>query len=509
MSDLAVPQTSADRIAAGRLRELARFVAREALPIMVVSLCAIELLTVLPLLLGPDGWLTLLGGRIVANGLPHHDTLTAWSHGGAWVDQQWLAQLVFHGAFVTGGVKLTLLLHAALAIGAFAGAVVAARLRGGSPTRVALVAVVCLPTVVFAWPLRAQSLAYPLFVALLWLLVRDVEHPSRRVFLVFPLLALWANLHGSVVLAAALVALRGAVGLVGSRTKRSVARNGLLVAAPALFVFASPYGFDLAGYYHGMLFDPALTKYIVEWQPTSPKPVTAPFFAAAFGAVWLMARSRRLTAFERLVLLLTIGAALASVRSLAWFALAAIVLLPPALEEVWPAWGGAGREGAGAPARARHEMIGTVAAVGALGAAVVLAGIVIARPLTWLQNDWPPAAGMAVAGAAAADPDVRIVSSLQYADWLLFTQPQLAGRIAFDARLELLSTSQIRQISRLANAVGESWTQVGPKERLFVIDRATEGDLDRVLVARPGARTLYLDDHVRVLLTPRAGGRVA
>ncbi len=361
MSELAVPQTSAGRIGARRLGALGGWVAHEALPIMVVSICAIELLTVLPVLLGADGWLTLLGGRIVANGLPHHETLTAWSHGAEWVDQQWLAQLVFHGAYVAGGIKLTLLLHAVLAIGAFAGAVVAARLRGGSPSRVAVVAVVCLPIVVFAWPLRAQSLAYPLFVALLWLLVRDAGSPSRRVFLVFPLLALWANLHGSVVLAAALVVLRGAVGLVSTRSRGSLVRNGALVAAPALFVFASPYGAGLAGYYHRMLFDSALSKYIVEWQPTSPKPVTAPFFAAAFGAVWLLARSRRLTAFERLVVLLMIGAALAGVRNLAWFGLAAIVLLPPALEEIWPA-----------RSDAKTPLLGVLAGAAALAVAVVL-----------------------------------------------------------------------------------------------------------------------------------------
>ena len=156
MSELAVPQTLAGRIGAGRLGALGGWVAHEALPIMAVSICAIELLTVLPLLLGADGWLTLLGGRIVAGGLPQHETLTAWAYGAGWVDQQWLAQLVFHGAYVAGGIKLTLLLHASLAIGAFTGAVVAARLRGGSPSRVAAVAVVCLPIVVFAWPLRRQ-----------------------------------------------------------------------------------------------------------------------------------------------------------------------------------------------------------------------------------------------------------------------------------------------------------------------------------------------------------------
>jgi hypothetical protein len=460
---------------------------------LVVGICAIELFSTLRYELSQDGWLTLLGGRIVAHGLPHHDTLTAWAQGANWVDQQWLAQLVFYGAFVLGGVKLTLLLNAALATVAFAIAVAAARLRGASASRVAVVAAVCLPIVAFAWPLRAQSLAYPLFVVLVWLLAEDAANPSRRVFLAFPLLALWANLHGSVVLAAALVALRGATFAfqqlrAGREARAWLPRSAALLVVPGLLIFASPYGFDLAGYYHRLLVNSSLTTYIIEWQPTAPKPVTAPFFAVAFGAVWLLGRSRRLSGFERLTLLLTIAAALASVRSIAWFGFAAIVLLPRALEDVWPS-----------PRSTRPPLVVVLAGVGALAAAVVLAAVVAVRPLSWLDRDWPPAAGNAVAHAAAADPSLRVVSSLRYADWLLFAEPQLAGRLAFDARLELLTEAQVKQVVKIANAIGESWRMTGPGGRLFVVDRKSEADLDRVQAGEPGARTLYLDDRIRVL----------
>jgi hypothetical protein len=477
---------------------LGKFVCREALPILVIAICAIEVLSILRYELGQDGWLTLLGGRIVAHGLPHHDTLTTWAHGVAWADQQWLAQLAFYGAYSVGGVKLALLLNAALQAGAFALAVTAARVRGASPSRVALVAVVCLSIVAFAWPLRAQSLAYLLFVALLWLLADDSANPSRRIFLVFPLLVLWANLHGSVVLAAGLVALRGLTFAVAELRARREARTWLpraaaLLLAPGLLIFASPYGFGLADYYHRLLLNSSLTTYIVEWQPTAPRPVTAPFFAAAFGAVWLLGRTRRLTGFESITLLLTIAAALASVRSIAWFGFAAIVLLPPVLEDAWPSR---------SSERAPRPIV--LVGVGAFVAAVAFAVVVAVRPLSWLDRDWSPAGGAAVARAAAADPSLQIVSSLRYADWLLFTQPRLAGRLAFDARLELLSESQVKQVAKLANAIGESW-KLGNGSRLFLVDRKAEGDLERVLLAEPGARTLYAGDRLRIVaLAPAA-----
>ena len=54
---------------------------------------------------------------------------------------------------------------------------------------------------------RTQSFAYVLFVALFWLLATDSRTPSRRILLALPLLVLWANVHGSAVLGASLVAL--------------------------------------------------------------------------------------------------------------------------------------------------------------------------------------------------------------------------------------------------------------------------------------------------------------
>ena len=39
---------------------------------------------------------------------------------------------------------------------------------------------------------------------------------------------------------------------------------------------------------------------------------------------------------------------------------------------------------------------------------------------------------------------------------------------------------------------------------LFLVDRKAEKDLERVLLAEPGARTLYTDDRLRVVALARA-----
>ena len=89
--------------------------------------------------------------------------------------------------------------------------------------------------------MRAQVLSQLLFVTLFLLLVAESRRPSRRVALVVPLLVLWANLHGAVVVGAALTALLGAVELVRARG-RSPLRPAALLVVPWLCIFATPYG---------------------------------------------------------------------------------------------------------------------------------------------------------------------------------------------------------------------------------------------------------------------------
>jgi hypothetical protein len=37
------------------------------------------------------------GREVAQHGLPHHDSLTLWTLGARWIDQQWLGQLFYYG----------------------------------------------------------------------------------------------------------------------------------------------------------------------------------------------------------------------------------------------------------------------------------------------------------------------------------------------------------------------------------------------------------------------------
>ena len=245
---------------------------RESLPVTVFGLFVCGLIVRLPDQLRQDGWLALVSGRVVAHsGLPSTDTLTAWTAHVQWVDQQWLGQLFLYRLASSGNLRLVMLVHVGLLAGAMAAALAAARWRGGSARSVGLVAAPALVVILMSAQMRTQSLAYPLFVAAAWLLIADARAPSRRVLLVLPILVLWANVHGSVVLGAVLtivygvlLAVRAARSRAGS-SKELLLRGVLLAVAPCLCIFASPYGLSLFHYYGSTAFNSSFARVVSEW----------------------------------------------------------------------------------------------------------------------------------------------------------------------------------------------------------------------------------------------------
>ena len=78
----------------------------------VVAFWFLLVIVTLPLHLVQDSWLALVSGREVAqHGLPRHDSLTVWTAGDRWIDQQWLGQLVYYGLARLGGMRAVLLVR--------------------------------------------------------------------------------------------------------------------------------------------------------------------------------------------------------------------------------------------------------------------------------------------------------------------------------------------------------------------------------------------------------------
>jgi hypothetical protein len=427
--------------------------------------------------------MALVSGRWIAqHGLPSHDTLTVWTHGGRWIDQQWLAQLGLYGLWRAGGVKLALLVHALLVTSGITIAALTARARGASALSVTWVAI---PVLVAYYPvasvMRPQSFAFPLFAATLWLLLADARQPSRRVFLTLPLLVLWTNLHGSVLLGAMLVSLAGLVAMVQHR--RPSGRGLALLLAPWACLFASPYAVHLPAYYDKILVGGHFKKFVTEWAPTTLTPGTAAVYLLVLGGLWILGRAgRNAPLFDQLAFALTALLAFEAVRNTAWIGLVALAVLPPLVDRL--------RGPVQDPPR-----LNRILAITILATAVFSAAAVAAKSTTWFTSKFPAAA--AQAAIAAAGPDGRVFAMSPYADWLLWSRPELAGRVAFDARFELLSTAQLQSVARL-QALSGDWLKTVSGYRVFVLTHS-EHALAQSLVRRLPARIVFSSPQVVVL----------
>jgi hypothetical protein len=493
MRRVSAHQESSTRLPGGdvsverRAGTLGRLLEENGTLVLVVAAFAAVMITHLKNALAADGWMALLSGRVVAqHGLPSHETITIWAHGRDWIDQQWLAQLALYGVDRLGGLQLVLLVHAALVTAGLGAAAVLSRRMGGSARSATWIA---LPVLVGFWPgaavMRPQSFAYLLFVAVLWLLLDDVELRSRRVFLVLPLLILWANLHGSVIVGAALASGYGFVELAESLWKeRTVrARSLVLLVAPWLCMLTSPYATSLPHYYRE-IFSSSFGSYVTEWAPTTLTLLHAPVYLLALGGLWLLGRTRGTTStFEKLAFVGVSFLAFDAVRNMVWLALLALVVLPRLLDELR------------APAVEPKAMNRLLSLAMLFGVVVATLGVAL-KPVTWFTQQYPAAAGNAA--AATTGPHGQVFANERYADWLVFEHPELAGRIAYDSRFELLTSKQLQSVTEFRNLVA-GWHSTIRGYRTLVLDRGDDHPPIHALLTARGARVVMRRGPVVVL----------
>lgn len=456
-------------------------------PILLVSLVGVLLLTALaPSIVVGDTWLTLMAGReVIDHGLPEVERLTVLGDGATWTDQQWLAQVTFYGAHELAGMRAVVLLDIALVLVALSLTLATARAGGASSRSTFLLGVLAVVAGPWGWTIRAQAMALPLFAGVLWLLVDAARRGiGRRTLLVLPLLVLWANLHGSVVLGALLTVLLGTIELV--RARRLAWLPLALVAIAPLFVLASPYGPKLVAYYDLMLIEAPFADILREWEWSSPSATTALFWVLAGCTIALVAIDRcrhRLTLFELVTLVILLVGAVQAVRGVVWFALAAAAILPVALD------GLIDRPDLAARRLNRAISVGSIAA---LTVAVLVA---LVRPSSWYVENWPDAQLDAVR-AATRDPTTRLLATDGTADWLLWRIPDLEGRIAYDVRFELYDERTLDAIARYGRRDGTDWLALADGYRVVIVDN--EAHLE-ALLDEPGSSLVYKDGEIAVV----------
>ena len=464
--------------------------------ILIVLLAGFGLIFLLifpPALVVNDSWLNLMAGReVVENGLPSRDEITVYGLGATWTDQQWLAQIFMYGIHSFGGFALLSIATATFVVTAFSLAAAASRQLGAGARAIWVMFLPVLVAAPWAWSIRAQMLALPLYTGLLWLLASEVRRPTRRIWLALPLLVVWANVHGSVALGALLVMLLGAYELVARRGATWPRSLALLLVAP-LAVLATPYGpLETARYYHLLLVDPPFAGRVTEWTWSDPAVDTMFFYAlAAIAIVLVWLGRRRLTLFDIAVLALTFVGAVNAIRGIVWFALACMIFVPVAIGHRLES------KNPGEPRRGLNLGI----AVGLTVAVLAVAGSLFLQDETWFEEYWPPEAVEAV--RTELEPDDRLFAPDRFSDWMLFKIPELRGRIAYDVRFELYDDPFYNALQDYNFETGTNWKSFAHGYRLVLVDETTKSHTADLL-AEPGARVTYRDDEITLVVRPRA-----
>lgn len=473
-----------------RLRRIAE---EEYVVLVLLSGFGVVFLLVFPpFLLVADSWLNLLAGReIWQNGLPAMDELTVYGDGRIWTAQQWIAHLFFYGTYMLGGHPLLAVTTGAVVIASFGIAAAGARSLGAGPRAIWALLVPVLLAAPWAWTIRAQALALPLYAGLVWLLAAQARTPTRRVWLTLPILVLWANVHGSAALGALLVMLLAGEELV--RTRGASARRSLplLLAAP-LAVLLTPYGpAATARYYHTLLVDPPFGDLVTEWQWPDPAENTMFFYllvAIALPLGWV--GRKRLIRFDLALLALTLAGALTAIRGVVWFAMACMVLLPVAI--------GRSLERRVPEEPLRRLNVGI--AIACVTALSVLTVSSLARDESWYTRDWPDEPIDAV--RSELRPGDRVFADSRFSDWLLWELPALRGRVAYDVRFELYDRDFFERLRRYQLAEGASWSGLADGFRIVLVDGSARSRA-AALLREPGARAIHRSDEV--IVVARAG----
>ena len=466
--------------------------------VAVASVVVVALLIAPHRSLSTDAYLSLVCGReVVQHGLPHVDSLTAVSAGKPWVDQQWLGQALIYAAYRAGGLQLALALHVLFAGAAAAICAWYAERRGASAAAVFVAGLAAFAVEGAFLTLRPQMFSLVAFAALLALLGDDLAAPSRKVFLVWPILALWANLHGVMVVGVALVGLRALFDVAGglrSRTPRQVGRGALLGAVAAVTPFCSPYARELPGYFAriGHLQDASRQLPIVEWLRPTLKNDWAFYlilvvFVVPLVVVWIR-RKVGPGLFQAIVLGVTGVASLRAGRHMIWFGLALAAYGPVLFDGI-----NVVREGP-----VIHRVARLVARVGPIVVVAALARLALTSEAR-LERYRPAAALAPLRDALAREPpSARVVTSDTLSDWLLWHAPELAGRVEFDVRFELYDDEQARELDTFLFA-GTGYRELYPDAPIALVSKESHPALAKGLREAPGAVVLWEDEDAVLL----------
>jgi len=471
-------------------------------------------------------WHLATGAWIVdTGGVPHGDPFSYSAPGARWVDLHWLFQVGLHGLYSLGGHEAARLAGAALGL-----AVVAVTALGVWRSDRPAVSGLALGLLAVAagsrFLLRPDTVSLLLAAIVIALLHRDERANDRVVWAIVPVQLLWANVHGfqAVGLALVAMALAGEAaravlpgGVVRGERLRRLA--GVLVLS-ALAALANPNGLDgallplrqlgMIGTAEGRgVFGHA----IEELRPTlsaldaRSAPGLLPAFALAGLAFVAMALDRRrFSAFDALAWLALGVLALAAVRNVALFAVAAAPIFARHANAWLDARPAAARTG-WLRAASAVTVLALAVAAGALGvrAASLAGGPRGSSSPALAAFQYPEAAVDWIARERPNGPIYHRLGDGGYLIWRLWPRYQ----VLIDGRLEVYGEQRYADFELRGGGGPGTFESLDGRFRFgtALLHFGLFPDLSLLtgLAARPDWRLVYLDDVAAVFVRVEPG----
>ena len=264
--------------------------------------------------------------------LPYTDIYSFTRFGEPWISTSWLSQVIFAGAYAqldwAGPVIVS-----SLAV-AIAAAILVYRLDAHlEPARAALVALLGLALLPGHMLARPHILALPVMVAWISALMAAADRNKSPSWLLLPLMALWANLHGGFVLGLLLIGPIALEAVWEAKADQRVplgARWVLFGIGAVIASCCTPYGWKTWLGAANILNLGQLLSIIGEWSAADFRHFS-PFEAALLGLIIFAFYSRLVLSLPRILLIVgSIWMALTHIRNIDTFAiLVPLVLAKP------------------------------------------------------------------------------------------------------------------------------------------------------------------------------------
>jgi hypothetical protein len=291
------------------------------------------------LLIDPDTqWQITVGQWILDHrAVPQVDVFSFTMRGQPWISTQWLAQVAYAKTYTWFGWNGPVVLAAAASAATFA--LLASYLsRTLSETAALVLVAVALALTAPHILARPHVLAFPVMVAWIGSLIAAADKHEAPRFLMLPLMALWANLHGGFVFGLAMIAPIALDAVVNAEAdqRKSLALRWVAFAVAALIAACcTPYGWNAVLASQKILALGSALPLITEWR-AADFTYLRPFEVCLLGGIGLaLYRGIKLPPMRILILLGLIHMALAQGRAAEILALLApLVLAAPLARQV-------------------------------------------------------------------------------------------------------------------------------------------------------------------------------